>query len=210
MSRGSLRVCGAPGHWKMWWEWVCASRLTVYWNQSMQRAQNAFGAPKSLRNLPLCHAIQVRRESRSGLQAMSYLAFALIHPWEWGRSRTMEKRIWVEVFTAVIMENAVFSDVAPCRSCVNRRFVGTYRLHLQVEISASEQPTWAVKSRKTRWMGLYSTHGGMRKEFNISAEKLWRTSPLAMHKIILKWVLKKHSKRITRFVSSGIKCRVVC
>jgi hypothetical protein len=29
------------------------------------------------------------------------------------------------------MKNAVFWDVAPCRSCVNRRFGGIYRLHLQ-------------------------------------------------------------------------------
>jgi hypothetical protein len=29
------------------------------------------------------------------------------------------------------MKNAVFWDVVPCRSCVNRRFGGTYRLHLQ-------------------------------------------------------------------------------
>jgi hypothetical protein len=29
------------------------------------------------------------------------------------------------------MKNAVFWDVAPCRSCVNRRFGGTCRLHLQ-------------------------------------------------------------------------------
>jgi hypothetical protein len=36
-----------------------------------------------------------------------------------------------EVFTAVTMKNAVFWDVAPCRSCVNRRFGGTYCLHLQ-------------------------------------------------------------------------------
>jgi hypothetical protein len=36
-----------------------------------------------------------------------------------------------EVFTAVIMKNAVFCDVAPCRSCVNQRFGGTYRLNLQ-------------------------------------------------------------------------------
>jgi hypothetical protein len=28
-------------------------------------------------------------------------------------------------------KNATFWDVAPCRSCVNRCFVGTYRLHLQ-------------------------------------------------------------------------------
>jgi hypothetical protein len=33
-----------------------------------------------------------------------------------------------ETFTAVTMKNAVFWDVAPCRSCVNRRFGGTYRL----------------------------------------------------------------------------------
>jgi hypothetical protein len=36
-----------------------------------------------------------------------------------------------EVFTAVSMKNAVFWYVASCRSCVNRRFVGTYRFHLQ-------------------------------------------------------------------------------
>jgi hypothetical protein len=32
---------------------------------------------------------------------------------------------------AVTMKNAVFWDMAPCRYCVNRRFRGTYRLHLQ-------------------------------------------------------------------------------
>jgi hypothetical protein len=36
-----------------------------------------------------------------------------------------------EVFMAVTMKNAVFWDVTPCSSCVNRRFGGTYRLHLQ-------------------------------------------------------------------------------
>jgi hypothetical protein len=45
-----------------------------------------------------------------------------------------------EVFTAVTMKNAVFWDVAPCRSCVNRRFGGTYRLRLQGRKSASEEP----------------------------------------------------------------------
>jgi hypothetical protein len=35
-----------------------------------------------------------------------------------------------DVFTAVTMKNAVFWDVTPCRYCVNRRFGGTYRLHL--------------------------------------------------------------------------------
>jgi hypothetical protein len=43
-----------------------------------------------------------------------------------------EHYVRFEVFTAVSMKNAVFWDVAPCRSCVNRRFGGTYRLHLQL------------------------------------------------------------------------------
>jgi hypothetical protein len=36
-----------------------------------------------------------------------------------------------EVFTAVTMKNAVFWDMALCRSCVNRCFGGMYRHHLQ-------------------------------------------------------------------------------
>jgi hypothetical protein len=36
-----------------------------------------------------------------------------------------------EIFTVVTMKKAVFWDVAPCRYCVNRRFGGTNRLHLQ-------------------------------------------------------------------------------
>jgi hypothetical protein len=36
-----------------------------------------------------------------------------------------------EVFTAVTMKNAVFWNVAPCSFCVNRRFGGLYRFHIQ-------------------------------------------------------------------------------
>jgi hypothetical protein len=56
-----------------------------------------------------------------------------------------------EVFTAVTMKNAVFWDVAPCRSCVNLRFGGTYRLRLQGRI---------IRERETsvsRW--LQTAHG---------------------------------------------------
>jgi hypothetical protein len=35
------------------------------------------------------------------------------------------------------MKNAVFWDVAPCRSCVNRRFGRTYRLHIQGSLQPS-------------------------------------------------------------------------
>jgi hypothetical protein len=45
--------------------------------------------------------------------------------------KTTSKIVWFEVFTAVTMKNVVFRDVAPCRSYVNRRFGGTYHLHLQ-------------------------------------------------------------------------------
>jgi hypothetical protein len=44
---------------------------------------------------------------------------------------TQQNCVRFEVFTAVTTKNAVFWDVALCRSCVNRRFGGTYRLHLQ-------------------------------------------------------------------------------
>jgi hypothetical protein len=36
-----------------------------------------------------------------------------------------------KIFIAVTMKNAVFWYVAACSSCLNRRFGGTYRLHLQ-------------------------------------------------------------------------------
>jgi hypothetical protein len=47
-----------------------------------------------------------------------------------------------EVFTAVTMKIAVFWDVAPCRSYVNRRFGGTYCLHFRVEKPASKEPAF--------------------------------------------------------------------
>jgi hypothetical protein len=48
------------------------------------------------------------------------------------------------------MKNAAFWDVAPCRSCVNRRFGGTYRHHLQGRKKfASEEPALAGGCRLT-------------------------------------------------------------
>jgi hypothetical protein len=40
--------------------------------------------------------------------------------------------------------------VAPCKSCVNRRFGGTYRLHLRVEKSAIRSSETSVDTRSTR------------------------------------------------------------
>jgi hypothetical protein len=50
-----------------------------------------------------------------------------------------------EVFTAVTMKNAVFLDVVRCSSCVNERFGGTYRLHLQgrkIRVRATSVSRW--------------------------------------------------------------------
>jgi hypothetical protein len=46
-------------------------------------------------------------------------------------SQTPSVYVKFEVFIAVTMKNTVFWDVAPCRSCLNRCFGGTCRLHLQ-------------------------------------------------------------------------------
>jgi hypothetical protein len=45
------------------------------------------------------------------------------------RDGNMYNNVRFEIYTAVTMKNAVLWDVAPCRSCVNRLFGGTYRLH---------------------------------------------------------------------------------
>jgi hypothetical protein len=47
-------------------------------------------------------------------------------------------RVPQKSYTSIPMKNAVFWDVAPCRSSVNRRFGGTYHLHLHGRKSASE------------------------------------------------------------------------
>jgi hypothetical protein len=50
-----------------------------------------------------------------------------------------------------LKKKAVFRGMAPCRYCANRRFGGTYRLHLHAEEkrskSASEEPEWARAHR---------------------------------------------------------------
>jgi hypothetical protein len=42
------------------------------------------------------------------------------------------KSVGFEVFTAVVMKSIIFWDMTPCSPLIfNRRFGGTYRLHLQ-------------------------------------------------------------------------------
>jgi hypothetical protein len=51
-----------------------------------------------------------------------------------------EMIVRAEIFTAVTMKNAVFWDVAPCRSCVNRLLEERIVFIFRVEKSASEKP----------------------------------------------------------------------
>jgi hypothetical protein len=51
-----------------------------------------------------------------------------------------------EAFTEVTMKNVVFWDVALCRSCVDRRFGGTYLLHLQGSTHSLHPPANASAS----------------------------------------------------------------
>jgi hypothetical protein len=51
------------------------------------------------------------------------------------------------------MKNAVFLDVAPCRSYVNRYFGGMYRLHLQgrnIRERGTSVGGWLQTTRSTR------------------------------------------------------------
>jgi hypothetical protein len=52
-----------------------------------------------------------------------------------------------EAFTAMIMKNVVFWDVALCRACVSRSFGGKYSLHLQGR---------KIPERESAWIATYS------------------------------------------------------
>jgi hypothetical protein len=55
--------------------------------------------------------------------------------------------IGFEVLTAVIMKSTIFWDITPCSPLkVNRRFGGTYRLHLQ-----GRKISRARNQRESRW-----------------------------------------------------------
>jgi hypothetical protein len=91
-----------------------------------------------------------------------------------------------EVFTAVTMNNAIFGDVAPCRSCVNRRFGGTCHLHLQGRknrergtsvsrwLQTSEESSASILARGF----IYPEDGGDTFLRNVGLHKIYR-APLS-------------------------------
>jgi hypothetical protein len=60
----------------------------------------------------------------------------------------MHKHARLEVLTAVVMKSNIFWDITPCSPLkVNRRFGGTYRLHLQGRRKAEQETS--VKAEAT-------------------------------------------------------------
>jgi hypothetical protein len=51
------------------------------------------------------------------------------------------KLVGFEVLTAVVINIVIFRDIAPCSPYVNRRFGGTYHLHLQGLKSVEQDPS---------------------------------------------------------------------
>jgi hypothetical protein len=98
--------------------------------------------PKPVGDLTTCSQHEETRQTYLGLNLQLISAPLTV----------LRSTLWITIQT----KNAVFWDVPPCRSCVNRRFGGTYRLHLQgskirePETSVSRQQQTSVHTRSTR------------------------------------------------------------
>jgi hypothetical protein len=66
----------------------------------------------------MCFSVNLERNSQNIYQNKKFVP-------KKNCSKQNEVYVRFEVFAAVTMKNAVFWAVAPCRSCVNRRFGGT-------------------------------------------------------------------------------------
>jgi hypothetical protein len=81
------------------------------------------------------------------------------------------------------MKNAVFWDVAPCRFCVNRRFGGKYRLHLQGR-KIRERGT-----SESRWLQSDSLHFTDIELNNRTSSRIYMTG--TSHQNNCKWQQRK-------------------
>jgi hypothetical protein len=88
------------------------------------------------------------------------------------------------------MKNAVFWDAAPCRSCVNRRFGGTYLLHLQdrkIRERGTRVSKWLQSAANySRWFlargFFYPEDGGDTILRNVGSHKIYTaTHPRRRH-----------------------------
>jgi hypothetical protein len=85
----------------------------------------------------------------------SFIRYVYFHEtWQeaWHQRRSISNKCWIAYTTNFLgkskypvycyIKNAVFWDVAPCRSCVSWRFGGTFRLHLQGRKIRERGSTW--------------------------------------------------------------------
>jgi hypothetical protein len=94
---------------------------------------------------------------------------------------TMVNYLRSEVFTAVTRKNTVFWDVAPCRSCLNRRFGGTYSLHLQGIKSVKEESAWASLQPPAHAGSLFANFSTLKMEVIRSSETSVHTRSIRRH-----------------------------
>jgi hypothetical protein len=69
----------------------------------------------------------------------------------WFRLLALRLSYATQYYDKVLMKNAVFWDVAPCRTCMNQRFGGTYRFHFQsrkIRERGTSLSRWQVASYK--------------------------------------------------------------
>jgi hypothetical protein len=82
--------------------------------------------------------------------------------------KTSQGNVRSEVFMTLAIKNSVFWDMAPCRSCMNRRFGGTYRPHLHGWEILEEEPAWGG--------GCYLEDGGNTFPRNVGSHKIYTAS----------------------------------
>jgi hypothetical protein len=95
----------------------------------------------------------------------------------------MIARVGFEVFTAVTMKNAVFWDVAPCRSCVNQRFEGTYCLQLQDRKIRERGTSVSRWLRNCQIQSYFLFKTSLRVGHNLSSQPYGKKSPCVFDEI---------------------------
>jgi hypothetical protein len=94
---------------------------------SSKRASNSLGSKPIWKN----HTISPLHSVHSISKLFTIIMLLILIVWQCGLTCLVQDRQTVLLLANMTMKNAVFWDVAPCSPFVNRRFGGTYRLHLQ-------------------------------------------------------------------------------
>jgi hypothetical protein len=100
------------------------------------------------------HTNDIRVTFASELLAIFRLLFAL---------QTSERFVWFEVLTAVVINVAIFCDIAPCSPYENRRFGEMYHLQLRCR-------KLAQKPASSRWLLLFARFFTLKMEAVCSCE----------------------------------------